>query len=344
MIRTSLFAASAVTLAACVTATEVLPFEVQPVLASAETDGMPETGDRADDPAIWVNAANPEGSLILGTNKETGLYVYGLDGKTRQFLPVGRLNNIDLRQNLAVGSNDEVNGLSWFAIDAETSKVSHLGDTPVQPPEPYGVCAGLMDGTFMASPTYKDGTVEIWTTSIKVDEMVSPRLSRTFKLPGQLEGCVYHEASERLFIGEEERGIWVLDLSDPVAEPELFDTIAAGNGLVADVEGLSIWDNRQETDWLVASAQAKDRFVVYNLTTNAPVGIFSVNGSEDATIDAVTHTDGLDVVAAALPNYPRGLLVVQDDGNPNPEQDQNFKLVDWAEVEAALGLPVLAAK
>ena len=46
----------------------------------------------------------------------------------------------------------------------------------------------------------------------------------------------------------------------------------------------------------------------------------------------------------ALPGYPRGILVVQDDGNPKPEQDQNFKLVDWAEVEAALGLPMLAAE
>ena len=60
--------------------------------------------------------------------------------------------------------------------------------------------------------------------------------------------------------------------------------------------------------------------------------------AEFGAVDAVTHTDGLDVSAAALPNYPRGVVVVQDDGNPKSEQNQNFKLVDWAEVEAALGL------
>ncbi len=323
-------------LSACTTAPEVLPFEIVSIPAAVETDGMPEVGDTADDPAVWVNLANPEQSRILGTNKDTGLYVYNLNGETQQFLPVGRLNNVDLRENLAVGSNDEVNGLSWFAINADTAEVTHLGDTPVPSLEPYGVCAGLMDGTFMASPTYKDGKIEIWTTPVTLDGEIAPTLSRTLQLPGQLEGCVYHEPSARLFIGEEERGIWVLDLSDPNAEPTPFDTIAAGNGLAADVEGLSIWDRGEGEAYLVASAQSKNRFVVYDLSANQPVGIFTVAESADGAIDAVTHTDGLDVSGASLPGFPRGLVVVQDDGNPRPEQNQNFKLVDWTLVEAAI--------
>lgn len=337
-IGSGIFMGLSLGLSACTSVPEVLPFDVVPVAAVAETDGMPERGDRADDPAVWVHKTQAEKSVILGTNKETGLYVYDLNGKTKQFLPVGRLNNIDLRENLAVGSNDEVNGLSWFAIDANTGAVSHLGDSPVAPPEPYGVCAGLMDGVFMASPTYKDGTVEIWTAPLDDAAMVQPELSRTVKLPGQLEGCVYDEPRGRLFIGEEERGIWVLDLTDETSAPVLFDTIEAGNGLVMDVEGLSIHDSGAGTPWLVASAQAKDRFVVYNLLTDQPVGIFTVTASADGSVDAVTHTDGLDVVAAALPLYPRGLVVVQDDGNPRSEQNQNFKLVDWADIETALGL------
>ena len=60
--------------------------------------------------------------------------------------------------------------------------------------------------------------------------------------------------------------------------------------------------------------------------------------SEDGSVDAVSHTDGLDVSSAALPGYPRGIVIVQDDANPVSEVDQNFKVVDWAKVEAALGL------
>ena len=50
-------------------------------------------------------------------------------------------------------------------------------------------------------------------------------------------------------------------------------------------------------------------------------------------------TDGIDVAATALgPDYPQGLLVVQDDENTNPNSFQNFKYVSWADVVAALEL------
>ena len=48
-----------------------------PVAASAETDPMTGMGDRADDPAVWVNPDDAGASLILGTNKDEGLHVYG---------------------------------------------------------------------------------------------------------------------------------------------------------------------------------------------------------------------------------------------------------------------------
>ncbi|MEE4195997.1 MAG: phytase, partial [Bacteroidales bacterium] len=51
--------------------------------------------DAADDPAIWVNNENPEKSLVLGTNKVSGIHVYDLNGRELQFLEVGCLNNVD---------------------------------------------------------------------------------------------------------------------------------------------------------------------------------------------------------------------------------------------------------
>jgi hypothetical protein len=47
----------------------------------------------------------------------------------------------------------------------------------------------------------------------------------------------------------------------------------------------------------------------------------------------MTYTDVLDVLSGALPGYPRGLLVVQDDGNTNKEPYLNFKLVNWSSVD-----------
>ncbi len=59
--------------------------------------------DAADDAAIWRNAAKPEASLIVATDKKAGLYVYGLDGKVRDFDADGRLNNVDLVDMGAAG-------------------------------------------------------------------------------------------------------------------------------------------------------------------------------------------------------------------------------------------------
>src|SRR5215204_5123111 len=49
-------------------------------LAVVETDPVLETGDAADDPAIWYNEADPTRSVVVGNNKKGSLEVYDLTG------------------------------------------------------------------------------------------------------------------------------------------------------------------------------------------------------------------------------------------------------------------------
>ena len=49
------------------------------VSATVETDPVPGGGD-ADDAAIWVHPTDPALSMIIGTDKESGLGVYDLSG------------------------------------------------------------------------------------------------------------------------------------------------------------------------------------------------------------------------------------------------------------------------
>ena len=49
--------------------------------------------------------------------------------------------------------------------------------------------------------------------------------------------------------------------------------------------------------------------------------------------------DGLLGLAIDHPDYPRGLLVVQDGRKRLPDGPQNFKLVDWRDVAQVLKLP-----
>lgn len=329
--------AAAFLMGACVGAPETLPLEVQPIPARMETAPMTGVGDRADDPALWVHPTDPAQSLILGTNKEEGLHVYDLSGTERQFLDVGRVNNVDVRGNLAAASNDEFNATTLFAIDPDTGAVSQVANIPTGKDEPYGICMGTLSGKILIMPTYKDGSVQIWAGAPETTDFV---LTRSVQVgAGQLEGCVIDDEAGIAFIGEEEHGIWKLDLTALDSHPEIVDRISDGNGLVADTEGLSLWIGKDGAGCLVASAQAADRFVVYDRAApHTPRGIVTITASLDGQVDAVTHTDGLDVSSADLPGFPHGVMIVQDDANPASELDQNFKLVDWADIEAALGL------
>ncbi|WBQ05721.1 phytase [Kribbella sp. CA-293567] len=60
----------------------------------------------ADDPAIWVNTRRPGASLVLGTLKEGGLTVFGLNGEEVQKVRVpagGRFNNVDVVAGVTLG-------------------------------------------------------------------------------------------------------------------------------------------------------------------------------------------------------------------------------------------------
>jgi len=70
------------------------------VLATAETDPMPNAGDAADDPAIWIHPTDPSLSTVIGTDKSNpggGLTVYDLSGRQLFFHQVGQMNTDDVR-------------------------------------------------------------------------------------------------------------------------------------------------------------------------------------------------------------------------------------------------------
>lgn len=309
-----------------------------PVPALRETAGMGMTGDAADDPAVWVHPTDPSKSLILGTNKDVGVYVYDLNGAEKQRLAVGLSNNVDLRGNLAVASNDGVNALSWFRIDPVTAMVSHVGDTRLATVEPYGVCIGRIAGALHAVVTYKTGLIEIWRVGDTGAGPVQISDVRTIKLGSQLEGCVIDDEAGRMFVGEENVGLWAVDLTNADMTPKSVDKVGSGTGLVSDVEGVSIYVGANGEGYVVVSAQAKDRYVIYDRKPPQGVaGVITVTANADGSVDGVSHTDGLDVSSEPLPGLPAGVLVVQDDANPVSEVDQNFKIVDWREVVKALG-------
>lgn len=320
------------------------------VHATAETAPVGTThADAADDPAIWRNAADPAKSLIVGTDKKAGLYVYGLDGSVKSFDAAGLLNNVDLAggadEALVVASDrgDRANSrLALFSLRFEGAALKGLGTVASGPGEAYGVCLQRRDvpGDLSAVTAYaaiKDGTVREILLTKGADRAYGGRIGRTWKLATQIEGCVTSPRTGDLYIGEEDIGIWRIRTSDPQAQPERFASVGEAHGLVADVEGLAYAMNDDGRDYVIASSQGDDAYALFDAQSGALLGRFRI--ADGASIDGTSETDGIELALGDFgPDYPAGLFVAQDGDNPGAAQ--NFKLVDWRAVLEALKLSV----
>nr|MBP6763764.1 phytase [Rubrivivax sp.] len=172
----------------------------------------------------------------------------------------------------------------------------------------------------------------------------SPRIGsqvvQRFKLASQPEACVADDEAARLFIGEEDRGVWAMSLQDTAAAPQLQLIAPLGGLLHADVEGLGLARGAAGS-YLVVSSQGNNSYVVLDAAPPYRVrGAFRVGLDAQLGIDGVSETDGLEVTTTALgANFPGGLLVLQDGFKRLPDGAQNFKLVRWDDVLRALALP-----
>lgn len=325
---------------------------VRPVIPvaqpSAQTEPVRGGGDAADDPAIWVHPAQPARSRILGTDKKRGLAVYDLQGRETQFLPVGRVNNVDLRQrlrydgrdwDLAVGTQRDQRSVLLFGIDG-AGRLSTLAELPTGLDEVYGICSARNPaGGLDVFVNDKDGRLLQLRVTRKSGTWSSATVA-SMKLATQPEGCVADEPGGQLFVGEEKRGLWrvALDADGRLGDAAII--LPVGDVLHGDVEGMAVHRSPAGA-WLVVSSQGNDSYVVLDADApHAVKGRFRVGLNAARGIDAASETDGLDVTSASLGGeYGEGLLVVQDGHKRWPMGRQNFKLVPWREVVKAIELP-----
>jgi len=309
--------------------------------------------DAADDPAIWRNAANPAASLLLGTDKKAGLYVYGLDGKVRDFSPAGALNNVDLREvrmadgtaRILVAASDRTDKaepkIALFGLDGNAGKLTALGAESFlkaghAPAEAYGFCMGapLASGELArAYVVLKDGTVAESRLVERGGRIAAEHL-RDVKFASQSEGCVVDDVAHTLYVAEEDVAIWKVPLSGTALTAASYARVGAADGLVDDIEGLAIARPGDGRAWLVASSQGDNAYALFDLATGKPAGRFRVDGG---TLGGTSDTDGIEVALGDFgPAFPEGVFMAQD--GDNAPRAQNFKLLSWQSIRTALGL------
>ena len=326
--------------------------QVQAVL---ETPPVGASGqDAADDPAVWASAtpvmvmgqATP--GFVAGADKKSGLYIYGFDGRILQFLPEGLLNNVDAveglsidgRPQLVLGASDRTpgrTGISLHVFDPAGPRqngVRYWGHVATDVIEPYGFCFARRGPEVHAILVGHEGELRQFVLGADAAGRPTARLVRTAEIGSISEGCAADEASDALYINEENVGLWRYGLDPASGAARTLIRPIAKDILVADAEGLTAITDASGR-YLIASSQGDSTFPVWRIDGAAPQykGRFKiVNG----VVDGVTGTDGLAAASGQVGPFPDGVVVIQDDVNDGGAQ--NFKYVDWRDVRRALGL------
>lgn len=334
---------AAVTVTVDVTSSDPPPDSSTAVTALRETVPVPHGGDAADDTAVWVHPTTPGLSTVIGTDKLGGLAVYDMTGQQRYYYADSRPNNVDLRYGFPLGgrpvtlvvtTDTTTRALRTYTVDPATGALTSA-DARVLTTD-IGV-AGLalyrspVTGKVYAFDTDNSGTVQQWELYDNGAGKVDARKVRTITLSSVAEGLVCDDETGALYVAQEDVALWRYDAEPGGTARTAVDEVGSGR-LTADIEGLALYRAASGTGYLIASSQGSNSYAVYQRKApNSPVGSFTIGAG---AVDAVTHTDGIEVTNLPLgPGLEQGAFLAQDDANDTG--DQSFKVVPWASVAAA---------
>lgn len=314
-----------------------------PVSAKVETAPVPTSGDAADDPAIWVHPTNPSLSVIIATDKNSGLAVYDLTGKQLQFLSDGEPDNVDLRtdfplagkkETIVVASDRSDDTISVYVLDPNTRLLRDVAARNISTTIViYGCCMyRSMSGEYYVFCTSKSGGVEQWRLFDNGSGKVDATRVRTFDVGTDCEGCAADDELGYVYIAEETTALWRYG-AEPGAGTTRVAVDTTSGHLTADIEGIAVYYAAGGKGYLIASSQGDNTFVAYDRRPPHSF-LFNFEVVSAGSIDGVTDCDGCEVMNLGLGSaFPNGVFVVQD--GTNTGGNQNFKLIDWKDISVA---------
>jgi len=306
-------------------------------------------GEDPDDPAVWLHPTDPERSLVLGTDKTAapngGLYVFGVDGKTRQRITgLDRPNNVDVeyglmadgrRVDIAVLTERYQKRLRIYRIDEsglteisagggiavfsgqEDEQAAPMGNALYRPPRDGAVFAvvgrktGPHEGYLWQYRLEDDGTGKVKGTKV--------REFGRFSGTGEIEAIAVDDALGYVYYADEGDGIhkWHADPEQPDAGRELAHF--GRESFKADREGIAVYARPDGTGYIVCTDP---------LESNSEYRVFRREGTpgnphDHSEVLAVLRggadsTDGIEAVSASLgARFPHGILVTMNSTGRN---------------------------
>jgi 3-phytase len=314
----------------------------------------------SDDPAIWIDAASPLRSLIIGTDKGGSLYVFDLEGRIipgKTFATGGRFNNADVEYGLTL-AGEAIDIVAATDRPVRLLRVLRLpemtpvdgGGIPVFEGEtgdaalPMGIALYKRpaDGAVFAVVSRKTGPSGSYLWQYRLEDDGSGRITGTKVrefgafgdatsigdegLPelGEIESVAVDDALGYVYYSDELTGVrkYHADPDAPGANVEL--ALFAAGGFAEQREGISIYAIDDGTGYILVSDQQANAFRIFRREgePGAPHDHRFIKSVKVST----NESDGSEVTAAALgPRFPSGLFVAMSD-------NRSFHYYSWDDI------------
>jgi 3-phytase len=300
-----------------------------------------------DDPAIWLNMADPAQSLVIGTDKDEdgALYAFGLDGRiVKVTATLRRPNNVDIEYGLALGGAAVDVAVATERL-ANRIRIFRLPDlTPIdcggidvfvgeaeRAPMGLALYKRPSDGAVFAMVGRKSGPKSgyVWQYRLEDDGKgcVKGTKVRTFGLwsgQAEIEAIAVDDALGYVYYSDEAFGVrkYRADPDVPDADEEL--AVFGTDGFSGDREGISIYTAAAGTGYILVSDQEVGQFQVF--PREGSQGNPHAHPRLKVVKTKTDDSDGSDVTSAALGDaFPKGLFVAMS-------QDGTFQLYSWADL------------
>lgn len=309
-----------------------------------------------DDPAIWINRADPAQSLVIGTDKDAdgALVVFGLDGRIRHDLSVRGLvrpNNVDIAYGVMIGGvkTDIAVVSERFAHRLRVYRLPDMapvdgGGIPVFEGERARDVMGIAlytranDGAVFAIVSRSEEGAprsgylhqyRLVDDGTGVLHGVFTRAFGQWSGTKEIEAIAVDDELGYVYYSDERHGVRKYH-ADPQAEDAEDELAEFGtSGFANDHEGISIYPTGPGTGYLLVSNQQADTFRIFSRegTAENPHDHTFMASVRTATLDS----DGSDITAVGLPGFPGGLFVAMS-------TDRTFHFYAWDDIAKAAGL------
>ncbi|WP_242689167.1 phytase [Pedobacter sp. SYSU D00535] len=346
MFRTSLFLIASISLFACSTKRSIAPNALKPTVISQQVEFD------TDDPAIWINKADPAKSLVIGTDKETngGIYAFDLQGKiVNKVTGIQRPNNVDVAYNFKVGGKTVDIAV---ATERETDKIRVFSLPDLRPLDNGGieVFGGETDRSPMGIALYtrpsdqavfaivgrKFGPEDNYLFQYQLQEengVVGASLVRRFgkfSRKKEIESIAVDNELGFVYFSDEGSGVHKY-YADPLKGNEEL-AFFGGKDFKSDIEGISIYKTGDKTGYLLISNQQANSFNVYPREGSGS-NIHAHHRITEIPFSTL-ESDGSEVTNVNLgPAFPKGLFVAMSNGKV-------FHYYDWRLIESRILEPL----